>query len=81
MPKSKRDVPTADGPPRKKTRVMKVPDKTGFKQHDRKHIEKLRSLFEPKAKAKKKQYESKEDARAYHKLSAREVKKMVEMRF
>jgi len=81
MPKSKRDVPVANGPPRKKTRVPKVPDKTGFKQHDRKLIEKLRKLFEPKVKAKKKQDVNREDARVYHKLSAREVKQMVYMRF
>ena len=52
-----------------------------FKQHERKHIEKLRKLFEPKVKTRKKQDVNREDARVYHKLSAREVKQMVYMRF
>jgi len=83
MPKSKTDVQVTNGPPRKKTRVQKAPDKTGFKQTqpDRKHVEKLRKLFEPKVKAIKKQDVNREDARVYHKLSVREVKQMVMLRF
>ena len=31
MPKSKTDLKTPNGPPRKKTRVQIAPDKNGFK--------------------------------------------------